>query len=159
MKKIRDLMFSKVITVQRRTTLKQLLQNFAAFHTFPIVPVVEEDNTLVGVISLKNLIKILKPMEPKTLKAIPFLDEKPVEIPEVEITREISQLIVADDIMDTKFVVVDEEMTDDQAFKLMRLHDSEQVPVVDKDKKFKGIVGIFDIVVNIFIERGVLKKR
>ncbi len=151
-------MFSKVITVERCTTLKQLLENFSAFHTFPIVPVVEADNTLVGVISLKNLINILKPMEPRTLKAIPFLDEKPVEIPEVEITSEISQLIVADDIMDTKFVVLEEEMTDEQGFRLMRLHNREQVPVVDKDKKFKGIVGIFDIVINIFIERGVLEK-
>lgn len=158
MKKIQDLMFSEVITVQRSTSLKQLLENFSAFHTFPIVPVVGADNTLVGVISLKNLINILKPMEPKTLKAVPFLDEKPVEIPEVEITSEISQLIVADDIMDPEFVVVEENMTDEQAFRLMRLHNREQVPVVDKDKKFKGIVGIFDIVVNIFIERGVLEK-
>ncbi len=158
MKKIHDLMFSEVITVQRGTSLKQLLENFSAFHTFPIVPVVEADNTLVGVISLKNLINILKPMEPKTLKAVPFLDEKPVEIPEVEITSEISQLIVADDIMDPDFVAVEEDMTDEQAFRLMRLHDREQVPVVDKHKKFKGIVGIFDIVVNIFIDRGVLEK-
>lgn len=151
-------MFSKVIAVQRSTTLKQLLENFSAFHTFPIVPVVEADNTLVGVISLKNLINILRPMEPRTLKAIPFLDEKPVEIPEVEITSEISQLIVADDIMDTKFVVLEEDMTDEQGFRLMRLHNREQVPVVDKDKKFRGIVGIFDIVINIFIEHGVLEK-
>jgi CBS-domain-containing membrane protein len=158
MKKVKKLMFRQVITVQRCTTLKQLLGNFASFHTFPIVPVVEEDNTLAGVISLKNLINVLRPTEPRTLKAIPFLDEKPVAIMEVEITPEMSQLIVADDIMDTDFIAVDEEMTDAQAFKLMRLHDKEQIPVIDKDKKFKGIVGIFDIVVNIFIDRGILEK-
>jgi CBS domain-containing protein len=151
-------MFSKVITVQRSTTLKQLIEYFATFHTFPIVPVVEADKTLVGVISLQNLINILKPVEPKTLKAIPFLDEKPVIIPEVEITPEISQLIVADDIMDTDFTVVEEDMTDEEALRLIRLHNREQVPVVDKNMKFKGIIGIFDIVIRIFTDRGILNK-
>jgi Mg/Co/Ni transporter MgtE len=158
MKQVKNLMFSQVITVQRCTTLKQLLENFASFHTFPIVPVVEADNRLVGIISLKNLINVLKPMEPRTLKAIPFLDEKPVALTEIEITPEMSHLIVADDIMETDFTAVDEEMTDEQTFKLMRLHDREQIPVIDKDKKFKGIVGIFDIVTNIFAERGILEK-
>lgn len=149
-------MFSQVITVRRSTTLKQLLENFVSFHTLPIVPVVETDTTLVGVISLKNLISVLRPIEPRTLKTIPFLDEEPVDLVEVEVTPEMSQLIVADDIMDTDFIAADEEMTDEQAFRLMLLHDREQVPVVGKDKKFKGIVGIFDIVTSIFTEKGIL---
>jgi CBS-domain-containing membrane protein len=156
MKKVKDILFSEVITVKRSTTLRQLVTNFASFHTFPIVPVIEEDSTLVGVISLKNLINVLRPMEPETLRAIPFLDEKPVDLMEVEITPEMSQLIVAEDIMETDFIAAEEEMPIEQAFKLMRLHDKEQMPVIDKQRVFKGIIGIFDIVTNIFTEQGIL---
>jgi CBS domain-containing protein len=158
MKRVKDILFSEVITVQRCTTLKQLVTNFASFHTFPIVPVIEEDSTLVGVISLKNLINVLRPIEPETLRAIPFLDEKPVDLMEVEITPEISQLIVAEDIMETDFIVAEEEMSVEQAFRLMRLYNKEQIPVIDKQKNFKGIIGIFDIVTNIFTEKGVLEE-
>jgi len=43
---VRDVILKEVIKVRRSTSLKQLLNLFKDFHTFPLVPVVEEDNRL-----------------------------------------------------------------------------------------------------------------
>jgi CBS domain-containing protein len=153
MKQVKDVMFRQVLTVHRHTTLRQLLGKFAEFHTFPIVPVVERDNILVGIISLKNILDLLKPTEPEILKTIPFLDESPIEISSVELLPEMGHLIVVDDIMDNKFFAVQEEMSIEEALRFMRLHNKEQFPVINKDKKFTGVIGIFDIVTHLFSEK------
>ncbi|HEC78542.1 MAG TPA: CBS domain-containing protein [candidate division WOR-3 bacterium] len=156
MEKVRKITCKKVITVQRYTTLRKILMTFKKFHTFPLVPVVEEENLLVGIISLKNLIDVFRPEEPEILKTIPFLDEKPIEITEIELSPEMGQLIVAEDIMNTKFLAIDEDLPIKEAFRLMRLHNREQLPVINKEKKFIGFVGLFDVVMSIFKSKGVV---
>jgi CBS domain-containing protein len=155
MKHVKDVMFRQVITVHRHTTLRQLLSKFAEFHTFPIVPVVERDNILVGIITLKNLLDVLKPAEPEILKTIPFLDEKPIEISSVELSPEMGHLVVVDDIMENKFFAIQEDMSIEETLRLMRLHNKEQLPVINKDKKFTGVIGIFDIVTHLFSGKGI----
>jgi Mg/Co/Ni transporter MgtE len=155
MEKVKDVMFKEVITVKRCTNLQQIIHKFARFHTPPLVPVVEEDNTLVGIIAFKDLIDILKPNEPEILKTIPFLDEKPIEISEIELSPEMGQLVVAEDIMNTEFLAINEEASVEEALRFMRLHDREQFPVINEEKKLKGVIGIFDIVMRIFKDRGI----
>ena len=58
---VKQVMLKDVLTVQPTTTLTTLLKLFKEFHTFPLVPVVEENNRLVGVIDLKDLLKISQP--------------------------------------------------------------------------------------------------
>lgn len=156
MKKVRDVMFKEAMTVGRATPLVEILTKFREFHTFPIIPVVEEDGKLSGLISIENLIDLLRSKEPDILKTIPFLDEQPVEISEVTVAPEMGYLIVAEDIMDTKIFTVDENMSIDETLNLMLLHKQNHLAVVDRYRNFLGVIGIFDVVISIFAERKIL---
>lgn len=83
---VKEVMSREVITVKRSTTLKQLLEIFAKFHIFPLVPVVEEDNRLVGIVSFRNLIDAFSSYHPDALKLVPFLDEEEIDIFKIDIT-------------------------------------------------------------------------
>lgn len=155
MKKVKDCMNKEVISVKRSTSLREILEKFKNFHRFPLVPVVSEENELVGVVSLENLIQIFHPSHYKLLKAIPFLDYKE-EIFEVELPPEIGSLIVAEDIMNRNFIAVKEDEELKKAYKLMRLHKLEFLPVADAEGKLVGIIGIFDIIRGLFSEQGII---
>lgn len=155
MKKVKDCMNKEVISVKRSTSLREILEKFKNFHRFPLVPVVSEENELVGVVSLENLIQIFHPSHYKLLKAIPFLDYKE-EIFEVELPPEIGSLIVAEDIMNRNFIAVKEDEELKKAYKLMRLHKLEFLPVADAEGKLVGIIGIFDIIRSLFSEQGII---
>ncbi len=153
---VKEIMSKKVITVRCSTTLRELLKIFAKFHIFPLVPVVDEENHLVGIVSFRNLIDAFKPREPEMLKTIPFLDERKEDIFKMEITEEIGDLVIVDDIMETKFISIHENVSLEEAYKLAMLHLEGELPVVDNEGKLVGMVGIFDIVRQIFQQKGVI---
>jgi len=154
---VKEVMSEEVITVKRSTTLKQLLEIFTKFHIFPLVPVIEEDNRLVGVVSFRNLVNVFQLRQPEILKAVPFLDEEEEDIFKVEFTEEMGNLVVADDIMERKFITVQEDASLEEAYKLMKLHLKEEFPVVDRAEKLVGMIGIFDIIRHVFRQKGVIK--
>jgi CBS domain-containing membrane protein len=155
MKKVKDCMNREVISVKRSTSLREILEKFKNFHRFPLVPVVSEQNELLGVVSLENLIQIFHPSHFKLLRAIPFLEYKE-EIFDVDLPPEIGSLIVAEDIMSRNFITVNEEDEIKRAYKLMKLHKLEFLPVVDSQGKLVGIIGIFDIIRNLFADQGII---
>lgn len=154
---VKEIMSKKVITVRRSTTLRELLKTFAKFHIFPLVPVVDEENHLVGIVSFRNLIDAFKPHEPEMLKGIPFLDEREEDIFKTEITEEIGDLVIVDDIMETKFISIRENVSLEEAYKLARLHLKGELPIVDNEGKLVGIIGMFDIVREVFRQKGIIK--
>lgn len=154
--KVKDLMNRDVISVKRSTTLSELMKLFRDFHTFPLVPVVEDDNRLVGIVSFQNLTEVFRTQEPEILKTIPFIDEEEEDILKADMSPEMGNLIIVDDIMKTKFFSVQEEAGIEEAYKAMKLHSKEQLPVVDKEERLTGIIGSFDIVLGIFREKGVI---
>ena len=153
---VKEVMSKEVITVRRSTTLKQLLEIFAKFHIFPLVPVVEEDNRLVGVVSFRNLINVFQLHQSDILKTVPFLDEEEEDIFKVEFTEEMGNLVVAEDIMESKFITIREDASLEEAYKLMKLHLKEEFLVTDKTGKLVGKIGIFDIIRRVFQEKGVI---
>lgn len=152
---VKDVMLKDVITVKRSTTLKRLLRIFSKFHMFPLVPVVEEDNRLIGVISFRNLINVFLPYRPEILKTVPFLDEEKEDIFKAELTEEIGDLVITEDIMERKFISILEDISLEEAYNLMKLHLKEQFPVIDKTGRLVGMVGIFDIIREVFRQKGV----
>jgi len=134
-----------------------MLEIFAKFHIFPLVPVVEEDRRLIGIVSFRNLIDALSSYHPDVLKLVPFLDEEEIDIFKIDITDDIGNLVVVQDIMETEFISILEDTSLEEAYKLMRLHLKEEFPVVDKVGKLVGIVGIFDVVQAVFREKGIIK--
>lgn len=152
---VKEVMFREVITVKRSTTLRQLLEIFSKFHIFPLVPVVEEDNRLVGIVSFHNLIEAVQPHRPEILKTIPFLDEDKEDIFKIDFTAEIGDLVIVDDIMEQKFVTLKEDCSIEEAYRLMKLHLKEEIPVLDKDGRLVGMIGVFDIIHEIFRQKGI----
>lgn len=51
---VKNNMQAKVISVKRGTTLAQLLDLFRNFHSFPVVPVVDDENTLLGIVHIRR---------------------------------------------------------------------------------------------------------
>ncbi len=153
---VKEIMSKEVITVRRSTKLKELLGLFNKFHLFPLVPVVEENSRLIGIVSFRNLIDVFSPYRQEILKTVPFLDDREEDIFKVELTKDIGDLVIVEDIMETKFVSLQEDAALEEAFKLMKLHLKEEFPVTDKTGKLVGKIGIFDIIRRVFREKGVI---
>lgn len=154
---VKEIMSKEVVTVRRSTKLKELLEMFNKFHLFPLVPVVEEDGRLAGIVSFRTLIGVFSPYRQEILKAVPFLDDQEEDIFKVELTEDIGDLVVVDDIMETKYVSLQEDTTLEEAFKLMKIQLKEELPVVDVTGKLAGKIGIFDIIRKVFREKGIIK--
>lgn len=153
---VKEIMSKEVITVRRSTKLKELLGLFNKFHLFPLVPVVEENSRLIGIVSFRNLIDVFSPYRQEILKTVPFLDDREEDIFKVELTKDIGDLVIVEDIMETKFVFLQEDAALEEAFKLMKLHLKEEFLVTDKTGKLVGKIGIFDIIQRVFQEKGVI---
>jgi len=154
--KVKDAISKSVITVKRSTTLREILRLFSKFHIFPLVPIVEEDGKLVGIISFGNLIKVFLPPQPEILKTMPFLHNEEEDIFDTDLTDEMGDLVIAEDIMERKFITIADDTTIDKAYGIMKLSVKEEFPVVDKDGKLIGMIGMFDIIREVFRQKGVV---
>ncbi len=154
--KVEELMFTDIICVTVDTPLRELLKKFEKFHTFPLVPVVDDGKKLVGIVKLQNLIDVFLPYNPDIVRMAPFMDEFwDEDIFSVELAPEMGHLIVVDDIMEHKFVALKTDDSIEKAYHTMRTHKLEQLPVIDDSGKLVGMVGIFDIVLMVFKQKGI----
>ncbi|MFQ6078734.1 MAG: CBS domain-containing protein [Thermodesulfobacteriota bacterium] len=107
---VREVLNKEVITVRPSTSLGKLLDLFKGFHTFPMVPVVNGENRLVGKVSFENLVEVFHPHGIDTkrlLETVSFLDrEEPLDIFKIEITPEMGVLLVVADFMDTRVITI-----------------------------------------------------
>jgi len=155
--KVSEVMNQKIIAVRRSTTLAQLIQLFRHFHSFPLVPVVDERNALIGVVSFRRLIEAFRTSGQDILKTVAFIDEHYMDIFDMDITPEIGELCIVDDLMETKFITINQDSSIEEAYRFMCVHKSEQLPVVDSQKRLVGMIGMFDILLALFKEKGVIK--
>ncbi len=160
MVQVKDCMTREVITVKRSTTLAELIGVFRKFN-FHTIPVVEEDNRLVGVVSFEDILSVFQPYSSeltRMLKTIPFLgaEEREEDLLLADISGEIGVLAVVDDFMTTQLITVEEETPISEVRSLMKLHNIGRLPVV-KDGYLVGIIGLFDIILAIFREKGVIE--
>lgn len=152
---VKEAMKKDVIKVKRSTSLKNLLILFKDFHALPLIPVIAENEQLVGVVSLDNLVEILKSQESKLFKNIIFA-EVDEDIFDLERVPSMGELILVDDMMSVNFISLKEDTPLEKAYSIMRLRNKDQLPVVDKANKFLGIIGIFDIIWNMVKEKGIV---
>lgn len=155
--KISEVMNQKIIAVNRSTSLAELIELFRHFHSFPLVPVVDEHHSLIGVVYFQRLIEAFRASPHDILKAMPYVDEYHLDIFDLDITPEIGELCIVDDLMQTKFVTINQDSPVEESYRLMQLHQRTQLPVVDSKDKLVGIIGEFDILLALFREKGVIK--
>ena len=158
---VKEVMKREVVTVREATTLKELMGIFQKY-TFHTLPVVKEDNRIVGVVALEDILKIFEPVPPHVMELVrrnPLWnesEERRINLFETDLSPEMGVLCIVKDFMRTDVVTIDEEATTVQARALMKLHDIRRLPVVDKDGYLKGIISLFDIILAVFKEKGIL---
>ncbi len=155
--KVYEVMSQKIIAVLRSTTLEKLIKLFRDFHSFPLVPVVDEHGALIGVVSFRGIIEAFRTSSHDILKTVPFVDEHHLDIFDMDITAEIGRLCLVDDLMQAQFLKINHDSSLEEAYRLMQLHRIEQLPVVDSKGKLVGMIGEFDIFLALFKEKGVIK--
>ena len=150
-KKAKDIMTSNVIVAKKdsliRDIAKVLLENRIGG-----VPVVDEENKVIGIISETDIIKkegnIDKPTVITLLQGvIYFPDIKKVE-------KEILQIASykVEDLMSTNVTKVNEEDSFEDVANLMIKKSINRVPVVDSNNKLKGIICRYDIIKSMYSE-------
>ncbi|MBU1043467.1 MAG: CBS domain-containing protein [Candidatus Omnitrophica bacterium] len=155
---VKAIMQSNVRSVKKGTTLGQLLVSFKDFHSFPVVPVVDSEQVLVGTVHIRSFFEIFQPHNQDLLMRNPLsmISREPTDIFNLDIEAEMGFLIIMADIMDTKVVKIEQSADLRKAYDLMQLHGKTAIPVVDDNKRLVGIVSIFDIVMKIFHEKGLI---
>lgn len=157
--KVRDCMTKEVVTVQRGTPLKQIIKIFTEknFHTLPVI---ESDGRVVGVLDFADIMKVFEPYDSdvqQMLKSIPFLDlPEDQQFLETDIQAEMGFLVVADDIMSPKLVTISPDEDISRAYSQMKLHETDRL-LVTEDDKLTGIISLFDIIVRLFKDKGVIE--
>ncbi len=153
--KVAQVAEKNIIKVQRSMSLRKLLEVFKQFHTHPFIPVINGQDKLIGAVYPENLLDLLRPPQAKLFRNIPFM-EIDEDVFDLDPVPSMGDLLIVDDIMDTKVVAVKDEDSLQDAYKMMRLYKKERLPVINKQGKIIGIVGIFDIIRRMFKEKQIV---
>ncbi len=156
---VAEVMTRKVITAKRSTTLKELMEIFRRF-SLRTLPVVDRENKVIGMVALEDVLKMFQPYPSNILDMldrVPFLDEyDDISLWDVDIPSEMGVLCVVEDLMNMNVVTINEEATTIQARSLMKLHRLKRIPVVDEENHLLGIISLFDIIMAVFKQKGIL---
>ena len=147
-------------TVKPSTTLQQLI-GFMRKTNHYMLPVVDDDNTLLGIVNYRGILNIFRPFSrsvSEIVERMPFVEKNDDEDLNLELSPEMGTLILVADIINTNFVSIKENTTIREARRIMRLHNIETVPVVS-DKKLVGVLSLLDILVYIFEEHDILTSE
>ncbi len=158
--KVKNCLSNNVITVERGTPLRKIIEIFKK-HVFHILPVIDSQGYIAGVITLNEITSVFQPESAQIgeiLKTIPFLDTLPEPDINMEyLTPEMGILVVADEIMMSKYFTVSQDDTIARAYASMKTNGTKVLMVLDGDGKFSGIIGMFDIIYSMFREKGVVE--
>jgi len=156
---VKEIMKRKVIAIKESTTLKELIEIFDKF-TFHTLPVINKENKVVGIVAFEDILKVFEPHPSyimDMLRRTPLWEEYEIkDFLETDIPPEIGVLCVAKDLMNTNVIATTEEVTIIEVCSLMKLNRLRRIPVVDEEKHLVGIISLFDIILAIFREKGIL---
>lgn len=143
---IKDIMAKEVISVYPEMPLAEATKILAAHH-FDGVPVVDHENTLVGILTEYDLISkgsaIHLPTFQLILKNLQIF-KKDRQLFEGE-ARELLSLTVKD-VMNNDPLTLSEDATFEETVIAFRDHHRvNPIPVIDKNRKVIGVVSRFDI--------------
>ena len=158
---ISELMTTNIVSIEKSTTLKEILRIFytSNHHTIPVL----EKNKPVGIVQWNNVFQILKPY-PKYIEdfvsRLPFVPKELRNIFNIDLSLEISPevliLCIANDVMETDFITVNEKETISEAYTKMQKHEITCVLVINDNFQLVGIISLVDIVMGILKKKGLL---
>lgn len=154
---VKDTMNKEVITVSEDENLSRLIAKFRKYN-YHTLPVINECNKILGVISSEDIMKVFLPHNPaldKLLKSTHLCNTEEDDILEMDLPKNLGTTVTVSDIMNTDVISIEEDKTIADARKLMKLYDIERIPVT-KDDALVGFITIFDIIIALFKERNII---
>ena len=141
--KVKDFMIPDVISIKPDATIKELLKLLTKHHIGG-VPVVDNQNKLIGIVSDGDIIRYLAPKEESVRDFIYdiFIEEGETE---QEILKDKINTTV-DKLMPKKQIyTLKEDDTFENAIQILSQHHFKKIPVLDLDGKVMGIISRGDV--------------
>jgi len=153
----KEVMTTSVISIKADTPLKKaaeiLDENF-----FSGVPVVDDDNHLIGIISETDILRYTQQIIGQPLRDPHRVFTKSKEVLHVDITHrgiEVIELVASttvETLMTLDVISAVEDTSIYEVIRLMQEHNINRVPVVDEENKLQGIITRADII-NILVAK------
>jgi CBS domain-containing protein len=148
-KKAKDIMTTDVKVAKQTDTIKSIAK-ILIHEKIGGLPVVDEDNRVVGIISETDIIKkekhVAVPEFITFLQGVIYLEDfKKMEKDIQDIAA-----VQVKDLMSKEVIKVYEDDTFDDVANIMIKKSVNRVPVVDKDNKIKGIICRYDIIKSMY---------
>lgn len=142
--KVKEVMTKKVITINKKATLKEAARILSK-NKISGAPVVDEQGNLVGIVSEKDLYKALYPSHAEFYESPGlWIDLERLE----ERTKEAADKII-EDFMTKEVITVNQDTSVMQVGSMMLVRGVHRVIVTGQDAKILGIVTRRDIFHNI----------
>lgn len=155
---VKDVMSKEVITVGENENLVELIARFRKYN-FHILPVVDENKMILGIVEYEDIMKVFLPHNPlldKLLKSTHLHNVEEEDILEADLPADLGTSVKVSDIMNTHVITIGDDKTISDARKLMKLHNVERMPVT-KDGILVGFITLFDIIIALFKERNIIE--
>ncbi|MFA6686077.1 MAG: CBS domain-containing protein [Desulfuromonas sp.] len=142
----RDIMTTEVVSVEPQTSL----QDFSAIlekSGYSVLPVINPDNTLYGIISATDLVESDRPLHIPTV--ISIFDWVLYLESEKNFSEQVKKICAqtVGEICTREVITCAPETSDSEVAELMVKHKVHLIPVVEQDKLI-GVVGRLDIIRN-----------
>ena len=152
---VKDIMTKEVVSVRSNTPLLDVAKVLAE-HNFDGVPVVDELNHLIGIVTEYDLINKTSAVHLPTLQVV-LRNLPEFRKEEAHFQEEILNLKVSD-IMNKKPLTLPPDASYDDVIRLFKEHHRvNPIPIIDKENKVIGVISRFDVLRPFHILQGVLK--
>lgn len=147
-----------VVTAKANLKFEEIIKIFEEY-PFGAIPVVDDNNKLIGIISRTDILKIFVPDYFSMLNGLVFMDHfGALELEKVAPSLMIKLLLV-EDLMTKNVVTVNEDADLLKAVALMKNYKVRTLPVIGEEGKLVGIVTRTDILKAILKIKGVIKEK
>ena len=141
--KVKDFMVHNVVSIQPSATIKDLLKLLIK-HRIGGVPVVDNQNKLIGIISDGDIIRYLAPKEGAVHDFVydVFVEEGETEqdVLAEKINTNVAQILAANIMSKKQLYAVKEEDTFEKSMRILSKHHFKKLPVLDCEGKVIGII-------------------
>ncbi|WP_042459951.1 CBS domain-containing protein [Neobacillus dielmonensis] len=142
--KVRDFMITKLFTVKRNTTVKELLQVLNS-NRIGGVPVVDDNGHLAGIVSDGDVLRYLAPKPLGFTGLIYIIEDGEIE----DIIKEKLHTSVKEIMTKRNVVSVSPDDDFEEALRLLSRHHYKKLPVVNGAGRVIGVISRGDIIDNI----------
>jgi CBS domain-containing protein len=142
--KAKDLMISNVVKVHPETTLRELLKQLMEWKIGG-VPVVNDDNRLVGMVSDGDVLRFIRPISAKHFNFFTYI----VSIDEVHVDETIPVQLekpVKSCMKRSGLVTLSAEDDFEDVVSVLSNHHFKKIPVLGEDQSVIGVISRGDVV-------------